>query len=186
MAADGVRINLNQIQAALRDTDKKFAAASRKRVRATLTEAGAGMVSAIRERASWSSRIPGAVRLQTTFSVRNSKVKVVVDHNKAPHARPLELGNRNGFDEGEIAKRTVTIAGIQAGRRRAMAAMKREGVGVSRLLRHPVWDSRHPAGRWSAMPTRPFFFPAASETAEVTEALMDQAMTQIANDAGFH
>jgi len=173
------------IQAELRDTDRKFAASTRKRVRATFTEAAGAMVADIRSRASWSSRIPGATKVQTTFSVTRSKVKVIVDHNRAPHARPLEVGNRNWFDEDEIARRTRVIAGIQVGRRSAMASMKREGVGVERLLRHPVWDSRHPAGRWSAMPTRPFFFPAAAETAVETEKSMEAAMVKIANDAGF-
>jgi len=184
--ADGLKVDLTRFSAELKNTSKLFATATRKRTRAAFLEAGADMISRIRSGASWSSRIPAAVKLQTTFSARSSKVKVLVDAKQAPHARPLEVGNRSNFDEGVIASRTRTIAGIQVGRRAAMAAMKREGVGVSRMLRHPVWDSEHPARRWSSMPTRPFFFPAATAEAARAEEALDLALEQIAHDSGFH
>lgn len=44
--------------------------------------------------ASWSRRIPGAVKVVTSLSARNPAVAIRVDSNRAPHARPLEQGSK--------------------------------------------------------------------------------------------
>ncbi|GAB1823577.1 HK97 gp10 family phage protein [Herbidospora sp. RD11066] len=40
--------------------------------------------------AAWSSRIPGAMRITTTFSGRRPGIAITVSKKKAPNARPLE------------------------------------------------------------------------------------------------
>ena len=150
---DGVHVDLTKFSRELKGTERAFATATRKRVRTAITGSGSRLVSRVKGNASWSSRIPGAVKLQTSFSTRNSTVKIVVDAKKAPHARPLENGT------------------------------PKSGAGV---LRHPVYDSAHPATRWASMATRPFFFPAASAEAPVVQKDMENALDLIARDAGFH
>lgn len=49
---------------------------------------------AVQQEASWSARIPGATRVQTTFGRRRQRVAVIVDKKRAPHARPLEQGSQ--------------------------------------------------------------------------------------------
>jgi hypothetical protein len=63
-----------------------------KRVKA----AASSFVRALQGNYSWSSRIPGAVRTRVGFGPRSSGVLVFVDAGAAPHARPLEFGNRGG------------------------------------------------------------------------------------------
>lgn len=51
-----------------------------------------------RSRASWSTRIPGAITLEGSRSLNAATVRLKVNSNKAPHARPWEFGsgrNRN-------------------------------------------------------------------------------------------
>lgn len=65
---------------------KEFQAALRPKIRA------AGMV-VLREaamNASWSTRIPGAMSVRTTFKDGMPGVSIVVNVKKAPHARALE------------------------------------------------------------------------------------------------
>jgi hypothetical protein len=56
----------------------------------------------IKANASWSSRIPGAVRTTVGFGPRSSGVMIRVDAGKAPHARPLEFGNKPGFNRHPV------------------------------------------------------------------------------------
>ena len=172
--------DLTHISRELKGTDKKFASAIRKRTRDALSAAGSEMLADLRGRASWSSRIPGAASVKTTFSARKAKVTVQVDAKKAPHARGLELGNADSFAEhtlsagsGDYKKRGMT-------RRQAITAARRTGATAGRALRHPVY------GRgWSTMATRPFFFPAATAAGPETTARMEAALDKIARDAGF-
>jgi hypothetical protein len=58
----------------------------RRGVRPALVEAAQPMVSEAKANASWSSRIPGAIRAR----VLKNGVDIVVNRKKAPHARPYE------------------------------------------------------------------------------------------------
>lgn len=51
---------------------------------------------------SWSSRIPGAVRMRVGFGPRSAGVLVFVDSGRAPHARPLEFGNAPGVNRHPV------------------------------------------------------------------------------------
>lgn len=192
MAAKGldVHVDLTRLSAQLKDTDKKFAAATRREVRAALNASAAELLGDVKGRASWSSRIPAATRVQATFSAKRAKVVILVDRKAAPHARGLELGNKNVFNEAEIAKRTKTVQvgsrKVQVGRRQAMQAMKKSKTGVGRALRHPVFDSKKPPTRVGEQAIHPFFFPAASAAAPGVQRRMEEALDTIARAAGFN
>lgn len=62
----------------------------RKQLRPALKSAAEPIVIAARGRASWSSRIPGAIALSVRLSRRNPGVAIVVRKAKAPHGRPFE------------------------------------------------------------------------------------------------
>lgn len=68
----------------------------RRELRPALRASGEQMRSEMRERASFSSRIPGAIRLTTRFSAKGGGVRLTVDGRQAPHARVLEQGNLRG------------------------------------------------------------------------------------------
>ena len=78
----------------LKTLDKKMASAVRRRIREGIRDGGSEILSAVRREASWSSRIPGATTLQVNYSEKRSGVTVVVNRTKAPHGRPIEMGNR--------------------------------------------------------------------------------------------
>lgn len=90
---DGVNASMRDIVAQLKDTEKKFASAVRKQIRAGVTAAGADIVEAVRSEASWSGRIPAATTIRPNFTARSAGVRVSVNRRKAPHARTLEFGN---------------------------------------------------------------------------------------------
>lgn len=186
----GVHVDLTRFSGQLRDTEKKFAAAIKREVRAALTVSAAEMLGDVKGRASWSSRIPSATSVKTTFSAKRAKVVIVVNAKAAPHARGLELGNKNVFNEAEIAKRTKTVQvgsrKVQLGRSQAMKAMKKSGTGVGRALRHPVFDAKKPPTRVGEQPIRPFFFPAATSAAPRVQRRMEDALDTIARAAGFN
>lgn len=58
--------------------------------------AGQVVKTAIQSNAGFSSRIPGAVRMTTSFGSKTGGVRIWVDAKKAPHARPLENLGRSG------------------------------------------------------------------------------------------
>lgn len=62
----------------------------RKHVEYRLRPVGERTVEAVRRNASWSSRIPGAVRLKVAFRGKDPGLIITVDRHQAPHARPYE------------------------------------------------------------------------------------------------
>ena len=177
-----VHVDLRSVSSQLRGTDRKFATAVRKEIRTALSAAGSDLVSRVRDAASWSTRIPGATSVKTSFSATRGRAEIAVDAKRAPHARALELGNKNTFDEAEVTKRTS--AGQS--RRKALKSMKSSGVGVGRALRHPVFDSQKPPIRVGEQPVHPFFFPAAAAAAPRVQRRMEDALDKIARAAGFN
>lgn len=63
---------------------------SRKAIRPRLREAGQMVANDARSRASWSSRIPGTVRMTTSFRLDREGVTVIAGNSATPHARPYE------------------------------------------------------------------------------------------------
>ena len=62
----------------------------RARLARRLRPVGDRTVADARARASWSSRIPGAISMRVAFKGKNPGLIITVDHVAAPHARPYE------------------------------------------------------------------------------------------------
>lgn len=91
----------------LRDVPKEF----RRELRPKIRKASDKVAGKIRANASWSSRIPGAVKTQVSFSSRSGGVRVFVDSDAAPHARPMEFGSqgRRGVNRHPVFGRDVWV-----------------------------------------------------------------------------
>lgn len=74
----------------------------RRGLRREIRKAGEALVNDIRSNASWSSRIPAATKIRVGFGARSAGVTVQVDAGQAPHARPLEFGNRGAFNRHPV------------------------------------------------------------------------------------
>lgn len=66
----------------------------RRELRPELRKAGQTLLDDMHARASYSSRIPGATRMTVRFTAKGGGIFFRVNAAKAPHARPLERGNR--------------------------------------------------------------------------------------------
>lgn len=62
----------------------------RKELRPRLRQVAAPIAAGARRRASWSTRIPRAIRTSVSFSVQRPGVRIRVDGKAAPHARAYE------------------------------------------------------------------------------------------------
>jgi hypothetical protein len=71
-------------------------------LRREIRKSGDSLVRDIRSNASWSSRIPAATKLRVGFGARSAGVTIRVDAGAAPHARPLEFGNRGAFNRHPV------------------------------------------------------------------------------------
>jgi hypothetical protein len=172
-----VGVDLRGIGIELQLVDKRFATAVRANVRAAVVEAGDPLLSRVRDAASWSTRIPGATRMATSFGVTRSGVTIRTSATQAPHARPLEMGNTNSYDDGEVNRRVA--AGHAVSRRAAMSQLRSEG-SAGRGLRHPVY------GRgWSVMAARPYFFASTEAMTPEIEATFAAAISKAVREAGF-
>lgn len=178
---------LTDLSKQLKTVDRKFANAIRANLRSGVKAAGAGVLNGVKAGASWSSRIPAATKLTVRYSTKGASIRIIVDHNKAPHARPLEVGNKNNFTQAVAANGGYKIVN---GRRVAVhrsvykKALK-SGVGVGRELRHPVFHKVGAPGGFADMPTRPFFFPAVKAAGASIDVAMEKVIIQTARDAGF-
>lgn len=104
---------------------------TRRTVRPALKKAGAILADRARSNASWSTRIPAAITVQTSFRKDREKVQVRVNAKKAPHARPYEgITSRSGSFRHPV---------FGDGNRRGS----------------------HDYSVWVSSPTRPFLLPAA-------------------------
>lgn len=91
MAKSGNR----QLREFVRDF-KKVPNDIRREIRPVLRQSAQGPLQQARRNAAWSSRIPGATRISVGFSKRTPGVALVVNKNKAPHARPYENQGKAG------------------------------------------------------------------------------------------
>ena len=74
----------------LADDFRDVPASMRAGVARRLRPIGESTVADARQRASWSSRIPGAISLRVQFTGKNPGLTITVDHTKAPHGRAFE------------------------------------------------------------------------------------------------
>lgn len=96
-----IRIDGSEVRA-FADQLRDFPKDMRRSLRREIREATGELTRDIKSNASWSSRIPGAVKTRVGFGARSSGVQVYVDARAAPHARPLEFGNRGGFNRHPV------------------------------------------------------------------------------------
>lgn len=152
----------------IKTLDRAMATSVRKQIRTGITRAGADLISAVRAEASWSSRIPGAVSLKTSFGARSAGVTVVVNAKRAPHARPLEFGNKNVPQVSHLSLRHRAPAG--------------------RALRHPVFPDptkTRDEWIWVDQEIHPFFFAGVAAATPLVEARMRKVLDDVAADLGF-
>lgn len=103
----------------------------RREVRPRLKSAAQPIAADAKKRASWSTRIPGAIRITTSIARRRQGVGIRVDSGKAPHGRPYEgIGTRGntfrhplfGDRERWVTQKTrpFLYPALQAGRGRVV------------------------------------------------------------------
>ena len=179
---------LTDMSTQLKGVDRAFKVSIMKQLRAAVVEASADVSGRVRSNASWSGRIPGAVGVSVRMNPKGASVKLIVNKNAAPHARPLEVGNKTQYSADFINRH----GGFKMvnGRRVAVdrkVYKKAQAAGASsRVLVHPVWD--YPlsyASRITVQPTRPFFFPAIDASKAGIDSRMEAAMIAMAKEAGF-
>jgi len=65
-------------------------------LRRGIKEAGDDAKKAVQGAAAWSTRIPGATRVSTSFSASSAGARIVVNARAAPNARPINNNGRGG------------------------------------------------------------------------------------------
>ena len=87
-------IDRGQLQALIRDLGA-IPPDLKRELRPGLRKAAQPAVARIRSNASWSSRIPGATKISTSFG-KTPGVTIRVNAAQAPHARPIEHDGQPG------------------------------------------------------------------------------------------
>lgn len=82
----------------------------RKEMRPKLRKAGEVVVRDARARARWSTRIPGTIRIRTSFRVHRESVEVIAGGKRAPHARPYEGLSRDPFRHPLFGNREAWVS----------------------------------------------------------------------------
>ena len=116
MARD-LHVDMEELAREINLVDKQFAKAIKVRLNAAVNEAGKQLVDAVKAEASWSTgtprprkkgkgggkgrasgrtSIPAATSMVVAFTAKTSIARIGVNSRKAPHARPLEFGSKNG------------------------------------------------------------------------------------------
>lgn len=98
MSGELVQVDLAQVGRDLKGLDRRFATSIRASIRKATRESGSSVLNAIRQGASWSSRIPGATQVRASFSARGAGVVVSTSRRRAPDARPYESGSKGAPD----------------------------------------------------------------------------------------
>lgn len=94
---DGPLVELDTRAVAKLARDLKVAEpALRRELLARMRGAGRIVQEAVKEEASFSTRIPQATYVRSTYAVKGARIRVGVDKNKAPEARPINNNDREG------------------------------------------------------------------------------------------
>lgn len=113
----------------LRDFPRELRTPLRREIR----KAAGGLQRDVQAGASWSTRIPAATKIRVGFGARSAGVTVHVDRNAAPHARPLEFGNRGAFNRHPVfggpafvnqPTRPFFMRAVRANERKAVTAVQ--------------------------------------------------------------
>lgn len=83
----------------------------KRELRPGLRAAGKVVADDAKARASWSTKIPRAIKVSVTFAGSRQGVSVIVNKNKAPSGRPFEHGGRDGtFRHPVFGNREVWVS----------------------------------------------------------------------------
>lgn len=117
----------------------------RKAVRPVLQGAGYEVRDLAARNASWSSRIPGSLRVRVTFTGPRPGVYVYADGKRAEHARPFEgMTGRNPFRHPVFGDRERWVA--QAARPFLVPALRAKQGDVQRAIQQAVMEAFAKAG----------------------------------------
>lgn len=86
----------NELKELAEEFGGKIPADLKKALRPVLRQTAQPALRAVKDKASWSSRVPAATRLQVSLAGKRPGVAIVVDRKKAPHARNWEHDGRAG------------------------------------------------------------------------------------------
>lgn len=114
-----------------------------------------------KERASWSTKIPGSIKVRGT----GANIKVIAGGERAPNAVPFEVGNRDG---GAINRHPV---------------FERENQ-IRNPTRYQKWriQKGHLKGvTFVDQPTRPYLAPALDAHRKEVEKMMEEAILGAVN-----
>ncbi len=135
----------------------------RKQLRPALKKGAEPILAQAKANASWSTRIPKATRIATTFTKKRAGVAIRTSAKKAPHARPHEnLGKPGSFRHPVYA----------LPRKREMV-FGREIPGAFR-------DTR-----WVNQKARPFLFPAVEAKGDAVVDELGKTVMNIARENGW-
>lgn len=117
----------------------------RKKLRPKLREAGRLVADDAKLRSAWSTRIPRAISVRTSFTKTRPGVSVVVDRKKAPHARPFEHGGSEGtFRHPVFGNRRIWVS--QVARPFLAPAFEARNEEAGRRITDAVDDATRDAG----------------------------------------
>lgn len=117
----------------------------RRELRPAVRAAAQGVLVEARSRASWSSRIPGAMRIAIRFTGKAAGASVVVRAARAPHGRPYEhLGAPGTFRHPVYGRDTWVTQRAKpflfpAARAAAGSAAREIDQAVEQVLRRTGW-----------------------------------------------
>jgi hypothetical protein len=114
---------------------------TQKAVRPALRQAGRLIAQDAKTRASWSSRIPGTIRVETSVNANREGVQVRAGGPSAPHARPYEGLSVRGseFRHPVYGNREVWVA--QATRPFLFPAAQANEVQAAELVSSALTDA---------------------------------------------
>lgn len=88
---------MSELEALVKDLGK-VPPELRKALRPALKKVAGPILADAKRRASFSKRIPKAIRISVTYGKKTAGVRLVVNRKRAPHARPIEnLGQKGTF-----------------------------------------------------------------------------------------
>jgi hypothetical protein len=132
-----------------------------KELKRGIENAGEPLRGKVAVAASWSRRIPRAVKVNTRFTAKTTSVVITVNAKQAPHARPLENAGRPGF-----FTHPVPVNARRSRRGRAAQAVRGQ--------------------RTVKQPARPFFFNTITDDdRRMTREAVDKVADRIERLAGF-
>lgn len=143
----------------------KMGPAGRRALSKRLKKLGQPMLADARRRASWSTRIPGAITVRPVSNAAGARLGVAlrVSAAQAPHARPYEgLGSRSAA--GTAYEGWGMVGGGGEG------------------FRHPVFGHQD---RWVPQSHRPFAWPAVNAAASSGREEIVAAYEDAARQHGF-